>query len=131
MIYLASRSPQRALLLARDNIPFELVDVEHNESSIQHPNPQAMALERACHKAAAVTLADLPRAWEPEHCILAADTVTSLRGDVYGKPENDDTHQDTDLDDGKNILDELAQSHAQKVEDGEDDIRRIVCSIVM
>lgn len=86
MIILASQSPQRSLLLAKARIAFEPVFFQHDENAITHRNPQAMALERAIHKAHAVTASDLARPWQDGDVILAADTVTSLGFTVYGKP---------------------------------------------
>lgn len=86
MIYLASASPQRAFLLAKAGVAYDVVKTVHDEDSIWLPHPQAMALERARHKALTVTLDLLPRPWADGDAVLAADTVTSFKGKVYGKP---------------------------------------------
>ena len=91
MIFLASASPQRALLLAKAGIAYDVVASAHDEEAIDGANPQAVALERACHKARGVGPAHLPRPWTTGDCLLAADTVTSLDGVLYGKPaDNED-----------------------------------------
>ncbi len=90
MLFLASESPQRALLLAKAGIDYAVVSSVHDEEAIGGANPQMVALDRACHKARGVGPEQLPRPWELGDCVLAADTVTSLDGVLYGKPEDHD-----------------------------------------
>ncbi|HEX3132660.1 MAG TPA: Maf family protein [Planctomycetota bacterium] len=85
MLYLASRSPQRAMLLTRAGIAFTVVDSTCDEESVSFPNPQVLALERARAKAAAAVLSTNQRAGKPA-VVLGADTVVALGQQVFGKP---------------------------------------------
>ena len=87
MIYLASQSPARAMLLNNAGIAFEVVNSLGDEETVQHPVPQAMALERA--RVNAHGAADCIDQWQMGDVILAADTVTSLGSEIYGKPSDD------------------------------------------
>lgn len=100
MLYLASRSPQRSLLLAQAGIEFRLVESAADEETIVVPHPQAMALERARIKAASAVLEAVLPNWSDADCVLAADTVVSHGGRVYGKP--------ADAEDAVRILTALA-----------------------
>jgi septum formation protein len=81
VIYLASASPQRALLLTRANIPFQVVRPTCDEDAITAPHPQALALDRARGKAASAIV--------PEGAVvLGADTVVALGNQVLGSPAN-------------------------------------------
>lgn len=91
MLYLASQSPQRSLLLAKASIPFEIVHSEGDEEDINLPHPQAMAVERARIKAEGAVISDYLADWQPEDAVLAADTVVSLGNEIFGKPaDNED-----------------------------------------
>lgn len=90
MIYLASQSPQRAFLLAKAGIDYEIVPIPDNEASVNAATPQATALERACAKADSIDLQALPHTWNDGDCILSADTVTSLGAELFGKPDDHD-----------------------------------------
>lgn len=87
MLYLASRSPQRAMLLKRAGIVFTVVESTCDEESVSSPNPQVLALERARAKAAAAVLTAPQRAAVPA-VVLGADTVVALGNRVFGKPKD-------------------------------------------
>lgn len=85
VLYLASRSPQRAMLLTRAGIPFTVVDSTCDEETVWFPDPRTLALERARAKAAAAVLSADQRAVKPA-VILGADTVVALGSEIFGKP---------------------------------------------
>lgn len=87
VLYLASRSPQRAMLLQRAGISFTVVDSTCDEDSVSFPNPQVLALERARAKAAAAVLNADQRGVVPA-VVLGADTVVALGNRVFGKPKD-------------------------------------------
>lgn len=82
MLLLASRSPQRSLLLERAGVRFRVVASRCDEEAVTHPNPQALALERARAKAHAAELG----AGDAGTVVLGADTVVALGHLVFGKP---------------------------------------------
>ena len=77
-IYLASKSPRRAELLARLNIPFEVISAEVDESV--WGSPEECVRELAQRKAAAGA-EKIGSGW-----VLAADTLVFLDGVPQGKP---------------------------------------------
>lgn len=79
MLYLASRSPQRATLLARAGVVFAVVPCPCDEDTITLPVPQALAIERARAKARA---GQAPAGG----VVLGADTVVALGREVLGNP---------------------------------------------
>jgi septum formation protein len=84
VIYLASRSPQRAELLRRAGVPFLAVPSRADEEAVAHAHPQVLALERARAKA---TGAELPAG--ADGVVVAADTVIALGSQMFGKPRDD------------------------------------------
>ncbi len=96
MIYLASQSPQRAMLLQRANLPFTVVTSAADEEQITHPAPQVLAIERARVKARGALIP----AGAPDGMALGADTVVALGSTVFGKP--------TDRADAVRILSQLS-----------------------
>jgi septum formation protein len=85
VIYLASKSPQRAMLLTRAGVPFTVVTSHADEERITGGVPQVLALERARHKAEGAVL---PAG--AAGVVLAADTVVALGREMFGKPEDDE-----------------------------------------
>lgn len=85
VLYLASRSPQRAFLLTRAGIRFTVVDSTCDEETITSIDPPTLALERARAKAAAAVVSAEQRADKPA-VVLGADTVAALDGQIFGKP---------------------------------------------
>jgi septum formation protein len=75
-IVLASRSPQRRAILNQLGVAFEAVPAEIDE--LTDGEPLAVALENARRKAAAVG----------GEFVLGVDTIVSLDGQIYGKPED-------------------------------------------
>jgi septum formation protein len=99
-LILASKSPRRKHLLELAEVPFEVVALDTEEHY-----PLDLPLEKvpdwiAKKKAQAAHIL------YPERCILAADTVVVLDGEIIGKPEG---HEDA-----KRILSRLA-SHTHIV----------------
>lgn len=88
MIFLASRSPQRQAILARAGITHQVVISQADEEAVILRHPQALALERARRKAQGVQWEPLLAAWTPADAILAADTVVSHAGRIYGNPHD-------------------------------------------
>jgi septum formation protein len=88
VLYLASRSPQRALLLRRSGIRFVVVDSTCDEETVWSSDPQVLALERARAKAAAAVLTVDQRTDGPA-VVLGADTVIALDSQIFGKPTDD------------------------------------------
>jgi septum formation protein len=80
VLYLASRSPQRAMLLNRATVVFAVVPSACREEDIDLPVPQALAVERARAKARAAQ--GVPAGG----IALGADTVVALGRDVLGNP---------------------------------------------
>jgi len=76
---LASRSPQRRVLLERLGVPFT-IRVSDTSELEQGEDPAAVAVENALRKARAVLC---PGASE---AVLACDTIVVLDGVIYGKP---------------------------------------------
>lgn len=87
-ILLASRSPQRSLLLTRAGIPFQVVGSDGNEEEVQGLAPAELCLARARVKAEGARLPDDDAGGEA-FIILGADTVVALNGTVYGSPAHD------------------------------------------
>ncbi len=82
MLYLASRSPQRATLLARAAVLFTVVPSACREDDIASPLPQALAIERARAKARGAQ--EVPDGG----IVLGADTVVALGREVLGSPSD-------------------------------------------
>jgi septum formation protein len=82
-IYLASRSPRRQELLKQIDVPFEVIDIDIDESwdGIEAPLDyvQRIALQKA-RAGTGIINEDSP--------LLAADTAVVLNGHILGKAEN-------------------------------------------
>jgi septum formation protein len=76
---LASRSPQRRVLLERLGVPFT-IRVSDTSELEQGEDPAAVAVENALRKARAVLRPGAPEA------VLGCDTIVVLDGVIYGKP---------------------------------------------
>lgn len=72
------------MLLSRAGVEFTVVPSAGDEESINTPQPQLLALDRAKHKARG---AQLPPG--ADGTVIGADTVVALGNKVYGKPAND------------------------------------------
>lgn len=83
MLILASKSPQRRVILEQLGVDFEIVESDAEE--IEAGEPRAVVVENALLKARAVAGA---RALSPGDLVLGADTVIAHDGDVIGKPES-------------------------------------------
>jgi septum formation protein len=84
VLYLASQSPQRALLLARARVPFTVVPSSCDEEAIRHASPELLALERARGKARGALIE--PAQLAGGAVVIAADTVVALAAELFGKP---------------------------------------------
>lgn len=82
VLLLASSSPRRSQLLAEYRIPFEIVAPEAAEICDPALPPETLVLLNAQIKARDVS------AKYPERLVLAADTVVSFGGRVFGKPRD-------------------------------------------
>lgn len=80
-VVLASTSPRRIELLASLTPAFEVLASGVDEV-LDQPDPKLLAEELARRKAAAVA------ALRPDALVIGADTVVSLHGVIYGKPES-------------------------------------------
>jgi septum formation protein len=78
-LVLASRSPQRRVLLERLDVPFTVRVADVNELE-QGEDPARVAVENALRKARAVRREGAPEA------VIGCDTIVVLDGVIYGKP---------------------------------------------
>ena len=81
-IILASASPRRKELLSSMGIPFTVVVADADEAT--EGSPDALVMENACRKAAAVA------ALHPGRMVLGSDTVVCVDGQVLGKPKDEE-----------------------------------------
>lgn len=81
-LWLASRSPRRRALLRGAGIPFEVVDVEVDETPPPGLEPEAVARELALRKARAGA-GRAGQGW-----VLGADTLVVLGDRILGKPRD-------------------------------------------
>lgn len=81
-LILASASPRRRELLAQLGIAFEVVVPEVDERPFAGESATALARRLARAKAEAVSAA------HPDAMVLAADTVVTHAGQLYGKPDD-------------------------------------------
>lgn len=81
-IVLASASPRRRELLATAGFEFDIVVAEVDESVPEGISPTQGAVLTARKKALAVA------ASQPDCCVIGADTVVVVDGDVLGKPHS-------------------------------------------
>jgi septum formation protein len=81
-LILASSSPRRQELLREIGIPFRVHAANINEEQITGEAPSAYALRLAREKAEAVAVQ------YPQSCVLGADTIVVVDGEVLGKPKD-------------------------------------------
>ncbi|HLH20958.1 MAG TPA: Maf family protein [Chloroflexota bacterium] len=79
-LVLASASPRRRALLATLGLTFAVVAPDVDESPRDGESAEALATRLALAKAAAIRRADA--------VVLAADTVVTQRGHIFGKPRD-------------------------------------------
>jgi nucleoside triphosphate pyrophosphatase len=82
-LVLASSSPRRRELLERAGFRFELAVPDVDESPRPGESPESLARRLALAKARAAA----PRVAR-EACVLAADTIVAIDGEVLGKPRD-------------------------------------------
>jgi septum formation protein len=83
-LILASASPRRRDLLARDGYTFTVVPADVVEIAPPDLTPAELTLANARLKARAVA------ALHPEAIVLGVDTVVAFEGEVFGKPRDMD-----------------------------------------
>ncbi len=82
-IILASQSPRRRELLEMLQIPYEAIVSEVEETVPEDIAPGALVEALALQKAQAVF------AQYPEACVIGADTIVYIDGEIVGKPKDD------------------------------------------
>ncbi|MFY9265533.1 MAG: Maf family protein [Solirubrobacterales bacterium] len=116
MLVLASRSPQRRVILEQIGIEFDVVEAQVEE--IESGDPAAVVVQNALLKARAVAAVSSPR-----DCVLGADTVIAHDGDLIGKP--------VDADHAKRVMRRLAGGDHEVLGGiaiiGPDAVERSVC----
>jgi len=86
VIFLASQSPQRTMLLNRSGVPHVVVPSRCDEERITSPAAQILAIDRAVAKAQGAELGSYDRS--PPCVVLGADTVVALGREIIGKPRD-------------------------------------------
>ncbi|MBR1472086.1 MAG: septum formation protein Maf [Lachnospiraceae bacterium] len=82
---LASGSPRRKEILTRMGLEYEILVSEVSEAHGELPPPQ-IVLELSRRKAEAAAALVKQQGREEEYCIIAADTLVAVDGEVLGKP---------------------------------------------
>ena len=82
-IILASQSPRRRELMEMLQIPYEAVVSEVEEIVPEDISPDALVEALALQKAQAVF------AQYPQGCVIGADTIVYIDGEIVGKPKDD------------------------------------------
>ena len=122
-IILASQSPRRKELLAREKIAFSVHVTDADETVREKMSPRDL-VEELSHRKAKSAAADFSR---EKVLIIAADTVVALGDEIFGKPEDEE--------DARRMLCSLSgKAHSvftgvtlAYVEDGEVSYRKTVC----
>ncbi|MDP6980587.1 MAG: Maf family protein [Myxococcota bacterium] len=85
VLVLASASPRRRDLLAREGVRFEVIPADIPEEHKPGESPEDLVCRLAFEKAAAVAkrLGDRPARW-----VLGSDTIVVIDDDVLGKPRD-------------------------------------------
>jgi septum formation protein len=86
VIFLASQSPQRTMLLNRSGVPHVVVPTRCDEDSITSPAAPILAIDRAAGKAHGADLGSYDRS--PPCVVVGADTVIALGKEIIGKPRD-------------------------------------------
>jgi septum formation protein len=89
-VYLASASPRRRELLKQIGVPFQLLEVEVDESVAAREAPATYVARVACAKARAgwERRRAAARTVAPAAPVLAADTTVVLDGRILGQPQD-------------------------------------------
>ncbi len=87
-IYLASGSPRRRELLLQIGLEFE-VRVSEADETCDIKEPAALVEELSRRKALAV-FRELENEGKSDFCVIGADTVVALEGEILGKPRDKD-----------------------------------------
>jgi len=83
-IILASKSPRRKELLELMGLNFQIITSDIEEQIPEHASPEAVVCALAYQKAEAVARE------HPNDCVIGADTIVYLDGDILGKPHTPD-----------------------------------------
>ncbi|GLG97853.1 Uncharacterized protein GBIM_04526 [Gryllus bimaculatus] len=94
-IVLASTSPRRKEILTNLGLKFEVCPSLYDEKNLDpsnYPSPSAFVVDTAFRKVEEVArrLGNSNNSSTPD-LIIGADTVVSLEGIIFGKPDNEDT----------------------------------------
>ena len=95
LFVLASKSPRRRELLKKIGVQAEIMRANVDESSIGELSPEKTVTELALLKAS-----DVAKYFRGDTYVIGADTVVSLDGEIFGKPQN--------IEDAKNMLRKLS-----------------------
>jgi septum formation protein len=82
-LILASQSPRRRELLSLMGLTFDIVVSEVEETVPENIGPGELVEQLALDKAQAV------RELHPEACVVGADTIVYIDGEIMGKPSDD------------------------------------------
>lgn len=82
---LASGSPRRKEILTRMGLAYEVLISEVSEEHEDMP-PEQIVLELSRRKAEAVAAILQNHQTEEDTCVIAADTLVAIDGEVLGKP---------------------------------------------
>lgn len=93
-ILLASRSPRRSELLARDGIPFDVDVPDVEEWDVPDADPRHLVLKNAGMKG------DVAAEKHPDRLVLSSDTTVAIDGTLLAKP--------VDMDDARRMLKTLS-----------------------
>ena len=86
-IYLASSSPRRSEILKNLRVNFEILKCDFDESNFIDESPEDFVVKNTQQKClAAHAIRQKKRL--PNKPILTADTIVTLEGKIFGKPEN-------------------------------------------
>lgn len=89
-LILASRSPRRSQLLSMAGIPFSIAPSACDEEAVAaqlRMKESNLPVDRLAEELALSKARSVLAVW-PDHLILAADTLVSLEGEIFGKPQD-------------------------------------------
>jgi len=81
---LASQSPRRCQLLSLIQLPFSVLPSQHDEDTLDEPDPIRHVLAQSLAKASQIA------GQVEEAIIIGADTIVVLDGEILGKPRSAD-----------------------------------------
>jgi septum formation protein len=81
---LASQSPRRCQLLSLIQLPFSVLPSQHDEDTLEEPDPIRHVLAQSLAKASQIA------AQVEDAIVIGADTIVVLDGEILGKPRSAD-----------------------------------------